>query len=76
MTADATLPGLRLPSREEDLEQQLQKTFLLIHNDFGGDVSAYFQKHFAAQKDKEKKEEAEKWALIQNQLLKHQAVAR
>jgi hypothetical protein len=76
MTADATLPGFRLPSREEDLEQQLQKTFLLIQNDFGGDVAAYFQKHFAAQNAKEKQDEAEKWTLIQNQLLKRQALVR
>ncbi|MBL9177760.1 MAG: hypothetical protein JNM65_06840 [Verrucomicrobiaceae bacterium] len=73
MPADATLPGPHLPTKEEELEKQLQKTFLLIHSDFGGDVEAYFQKHFAAQKEKEKKEEAERWRLIQNQLLKRQA---
>lgn len=73
MPADATLPGLHFPSREEELERQLQKTFLLIHSQFGGDVSAYFQNQFAAQKEKEKKDEADRWEFIQSQLLKRQA---
>ena len=73
MTAEQTLLGLRLPSRDEELAAQLQQTFLLIQKDFGGDATAFFQAHLKARNEEEKREEAKKWSFIQDQLLKRQS---